>query len=294
MPTFRATDGTEIAYHLRGEGEPLVVLPGGPMRASAYLGDLGGLAAHRQLVLLDLRGTGGSAVPADPATYRCDHLVDDVEVLRDHMGLAHMDVLGHSAGGSLAMLYAARYPQRVARLVLVTANPWALGMPAGIEERLAAARLRAGEPWFAQAFPAFEAWLAGTRAFDPVIAPFSYGRWDDVAREHDARGDIEFNDEASDIYGSDGAYDPPATRSALSRLAAPALVLAGELDAAPSPELARRTADVFPNAESAVQPGAGHHPWLDDPEWFVRCVVAFLNGSGGVPQAVSGGAWPRP
>ncbi|MDO0917562.1 alpha/beta hydrolase [Streptomyces sp. DT2A-34] len=278
MPFFTATDGTEIAYHLRGESEPLVVLPGGPMRASAYLGDLGGLAAHRQLVLLDLRGTGNSAVPADPATYRCDHLVDDVEVLRAHMGLAHMDVLGHSAGGSLAMLYAARYPERVSRLALVTANPWALGMPATAEDRLAAARLREGEPWFAEAFPAYQASLAGAGEFDPVFAPFFYGRWDGAAKEHDARGDDEFNDEAAGIYGSEGAYDPPATRSALSRLAAPVLVLAGELDVAPGPELAHRTADVFPNAEVAVEPGAGHHPWLDDAEWFVRRVVTFLDG----------------
>ena len=41
MPIFTAPDGTELAYHVRGEGEPLVVLPGGPMRASVYLGDLG-------------------------------------------------------------------------------------------------------------------------------------------------------------------------------------------------------------------------------------------------------------
>lgn len=280
MPTFTSADGTEIAYHLRGEGEPLVVLPGGPMRASAYLGDLGGLAAHRQLVLLDLRGTGHSAVPVDPATYRCDHLVDDVETLRAHMGLDHMNVLGHSAGGSLAMLYAARHPERVARLALVTATPWALGMPAAAEERLVAARSRQGEPWFAEAFPAFEAWLAGTGDFDPVFAPFFYGRWDDVAKEHDARGDHESNDEAADIYGSDGAYDPPTTISRLARLTAPVLVLAGALDGGPSPDLARRTADVFPNAECVVQPGAGHYPWLDDAEWFVRCVVAFLEKAG--------------
>jgi pimeloyl-ACP methyl ester carboxylesterase len=277
MPTFTAPDGTELAYHLRGEGEPLVVLPGGPMRACAYLGDLGGLAAHRRLVLLDLRGTGDSAVPADPATYRCDRLVDDVEALRHHMGLADMDVLAHSAGGSLALLYAARYPERVRRLALVTAIPWALGMPATAEERRAAALLRKGEPWFAEALPALEAWLAGTGDFTPALAPFSYGRWDAAAQEHDARADAEFNDEACDVYGSDGAYDPPATRSALARLAAPVLVLAGELDGGPCPGLARRTADVFPDAEVAVQPGAGHYPWLDDPQWFAGRVVEFLS-----------------
>jgi pimeloyl-ACP methyl ester carboxylesterase len=56
-------------------GWPADRVPGGPMQASAYLGDLGGLSAHRSLVLLDLRGTGESAIPADPATYRCDRQV---------------------------------------------------------------------------------------------------------------------------------------------------------------------------------------------------------------------------
>jgi pimeloyl-ACP methyl ester carboxylesterase len=282
MPTFTATDGTELAYHVRGEGEPLVVLPGGPMRASAYLGDLGGLAAHRRLILLDLRGTGDSAVPADEGTYRCDRLVDDVEVLRAHMGLDHMDLLAHSAGGSLAMLYAARCPERVARLALITVTPWALGMPATPEGRLAAARLRKGEWWFEGAFPAFEAWLAGTGDFDPAFDPFFHGRWDAVAEEHSALADEQSNDEAADLYFSDGAFDPPAVRAALAGLSAPVLVLAGELDGSPRPDVARRTADVFRDAESVVQPGAGHYPWLDDPEWFVRRVVAFLDGGGAV------------
>ena len=55
------------------------------MQASAYLGDLGGLSAHRTLILVDLRGTGASSVPGDPASYRCDRLVDDVEALRTHL-----------------------------------------------------------------------------------------------------------------------------------------------------------------------------------------------------------------
>lgn len=279
MPTFTATDGTELAYHVRGEGEPLVVLPGGPMRASAYLGDLGGLAAHRRLILLDLRGTGESAVPADRATYRCDRLVDDVEVLRGHMGLDRMDLLAHSAGGSLAMLYAARYPERVARLALITATPWALGMPATAEGRLAAARLRKDEPWFEGAYPAFGAWLAGTGDFDQVFDPFFYGRWDAVSEEHAALADEQCNDEAAGLYFAEGAFDPPATRAGLAGLTAPVLVLAGELDGGPRPELARSFADVFRNAEWAVQPGAGHYPWLDDPEWFVRRTAAFLDGT---------------
>ncbi|MFI2721636.1 alpha/beta fold hydrolase [Streptomyces collinus] len=276
MPIFRAPDGTRLTYHLRGEGEPLVVLPGGPMRASAYLGNLGGLDAHRQLVLLDLRGTGESDLSADPRTYRCDRLVDDVEALRLQLRLERMDVLAHSAGGSLAMLYAARHPQRLGRLALITATPWALGMPATAGDRLAAARRRASEPWFADAFPPFEAWLEGKGDFDPVFLPFFYGRWDDTARAHADREEAETNDDAAEVYGADGAYEPDATRGALARVRTPVLVLAGGVDGGPSPALARQSAQAFPAAEFAVQPGAGHYPWLDDPDRFVRRVTGFF------------------
>ncbi|NEC35149.1 alpha/beta fold hydrolase [Streptomyces rubrogriseus] len=292
MQTFTAHDGTRLAFHVRGEGDPLVVLPGGPMRASSYLGDLGGLAAHRRLVLLDLRGTGGSAVPQDPATYRCDRLVADVEALREHLGLARMDLLAHSAGGSLALLYAARHPERVSRLVLVTATPWALDMPATPEDRLRAALLRADEPWFEEAIGPFRAWLAGTGEFDPVFAPFFFGRWDDTARAHDARADEESNDGAGDVFLSPDAFDPPATRAALARCPAPVLVLAGERDGGPSPELARRCADVFPRAELAVQPGAGHYPWLDDPRWFTHRIATFL-GPNRSPSHLPARHFPR-
>ncbi|WP_225825380.1 alpha/beta fold hydrolase [Streptomyces naphthomycinicus] len=277
MPIFTAADGTQLAYHLRGTGEPLAVLPGGPMRASAYLGDLGGLTAHRRLALLDLRGTGDSAVPADPATYRCDRMVEDVEAWRAHMGLEHMDLLAHSAGAALATLYAARHPQRIRRLVLITPNPSALGMRGTPEDRLAAARLRADEPWFAQAFPAFRAWLTGEADFDDVFLPFFYGRWDDTARAHADAEPEQVNEEAGERYFGEGAFTPDATRAALSALAAPVLVYAGEADGSPRPDLARRTARAFPNAETAVQPGAGHYPWLDDPRRFLTRTLAFLD-----------------
>ncbi|GGZ29739.1 hypothetical protein GCM10010387_23920 [Streptomyces inusitatus] len=119
MPKFTAYDGTELAYHLKGAGEPLICLPGGPTRAAAYYGTLGGLDAHHRLVLLDLRGTGGSAEPADPATCRWDLQTDDIEALREHLNLESVHLLAHSASGNLATLYAARHPLRVRSLTLI-------------------------------------------------------------------------------------------------------------------------------------------------------------------------------
>lgn len=188
MPAFTAPDGTRLAYHVVGDGEPLICLPGGPMRASAYLGDLGGLSKRRRLVLLDLRGTGDSDVPADPSTYRCDRQADDVEALRVRLGLERVDLLAHSAAGDLALLYAARYPRRVRTLTMVTARARALGVDFTTEHRLEAAALRVDEPWFASAREAYGRVWDGTATdadFDAAV-PFFYGRWDAAAEAHAA------------------------------------------------------------------------------------------------------------
>jgi pimeloyl-ACP methyl ester carboxylesterase len=283
MVTFDAADGTPLTYHLVGEGEPLICLPGGPMQASAYLGDLGGLSTHRTLVLLDLRGTGDSATPSDPTSYRCDRLVDDVEALRTHLGRDRVDVLGHSAGGSLAVMYAARHPERIGRLALVTSSPLAVGVEVtdadrrqvveqrGVEQRLA-------EPWFPDAFAAFERIWSGEATRDDwaAITPFMHGRWDAAAQALHARAATERNAEAAAAYYADGVLDPNATRSGLVRLDAPVLLLAGEYDVALPPPCAATYAGLFPSADLVVQPGAGHYPWLDDPQWFGRAMARFL------------------
>ncbi|WP_326763867.1 alpha/beta hydrolase [Streptomyces sp. NBC_01591] len=279
MPIFHAYDGTELAYRLLGKGAPLICLPGGPMRAGAYLGDLGGLSARRRLVVPDPRGTGDSAVPHDPSSYRCDRLVDDVEALREHLGEECIDLLAHSASANLAALYAARYPQRLRTLTLVTPGTRAVGIDVTDQDWREASELRRDEPWYAVARAALEDFLAG-RAADHVrstVAPFAYGRWDEAARAHAAAGPEQANSGAAAFYYEDGAFDPAATVAALAAVTAPVLVLAGEYDAGPTPDRAAELVALFPNAEFVVQRGAAHFPWLDDPGAFVRTVEAFLD-----------------
>lgn len=278
MPTFSTYDETKLAYHVFGEGPPLICLPGGPMQASAYLGELGGLSAHRQLIMLDLRGTGESAVPADTASYRCDRLVDDVEALREHLGLDRVDLLAHSAGTNLAVRYAERHPERVGRLALITPSVAALGIVVAGEVRRETALLRREEPWFPEAFAALEAIFGGKATADSwqAVAPFWYGRWDEAARAHKAAEEGQKNGEAAAAFGGEGAFDPEATRAALARLGSPVLLLAGEVDLNSPPGATAELAEVFPHAELVVQPGAGHFPWLDDADRFVAATGAFL------------------
>lgn len=277
MADFRTSDGTRLAYHVVGEGTPLICVPGGPMHASAYLGDLGGL--NRRLVLLDLRGTGDSATPADLATCRADRLAEDVDALRSHLGLDRVDLLAHSAGANVAVRYAEAHPDRIARLVLVTPSVFAVGIEIPPRARREMIDLRAGEPWFESASSAFDRISSGNATPDDwdAIVPCYYGRWDDAAREHWARQRVSENPALAEAFRAEGAFDPPATRAALARLSAPVLIVAGELDIAGPPTILAQYPALFPDARLVVQADTAHSPWLDDPKAFTTTVEAFLS-----------------
>jgi proline iminopeptidase len=277
MPTFSASDGTRLAYRVIGSGDPVVCIPGGPTD-SLYLGDLGGLgglSTHRQLIVLDLRGTGQSAIPEDTTSYRCDRLVDDVEALREHLRLPRMDLLGHSAGTNIATQYVARYPKNVSTLALIGPSTRAVGIAITGETRRELAQLRKNEPWFPAAFAALEAITEGTGSNGEAITPFVYGRWDAAAQKHHAASQPS-NKEAVTLFAAEGAFNPETTRAALAACQAPVLLLAGEFDLNSPPQSAAEFAGLFPDVRLVVQPGAGHYPWLDDADRFVATTAAFL------------------
>jgi proline iminopeptidase len=249
VPFFHSYDGTRHAYRETGSGDPVLCIPGGPTD-SGYLGDLGGLSDGRRLILLDPRGTGGSAIPGDVASYRCDRLVEDVAALRGHLGLARTDVLGNSAG---------------------------VGVEVEGEARRALARQRRDEPWFPEAYAALEALTEGRSADFAALAPFFWGRWDEEAQRHPAARPPA-NPDAVRYFAAEGAFDPPAARAGLAAYRSPVFVLAGEFDLNSPPESVAEIAALFPAgaAEYAVQPGAGHYPWVDDPERFGKAVGSFL------------------
>jgi len=277
VSVLTAYDGTRLAYEISGDGASVVCLPGGPLLDSASLGDLGGLSGNLRLIQPDYRGAGRSETPADVASYRCDAVVDDIEALREHLGLGQINVLAHCAGANVAVQYAARFPERVGKLALVTPSTRAVGISITGDMRREVVQLRKGETWFPQASEAFERIQAG-QAKDSdweAITPLTYGHWDVAAQAHDERDNNHRNEDGEAAFGAEGAFDPLATRAALATFEAPVLLLAGELDVAAPPRAVAEYATLFPNATAVVQPGAGHVPWLDDPTWFTATIAAF-------------------
>lgn len=279
MSTFSSYDGTTLHYDERGEGEPLVCLPGGPGRAVAYLEDLAGLDRDRRLVLLDPRATGRSEVPADPASLRLDRLADDLEALREHLGLDRVDVLAHSAGTLWTQAWAAAHPGRVRSLVLVTPSDLLQG---GRRADLAEIRAkRADEPWYSHAAEVLEALADAPPSQQAVLErelrPFWYGRWDERCQEHAASADRQTSKRALLGFGA-GLEQPDVegTRTALAQVDAPVLVVGGELDAMTGVESVRAVATAFPQGRAEVLAGAGHFPWVDAPEAFRSAVAGFL------------------
>ena len=112
--------GVRLFYWLDGDGpDTVVVLHGGPgFNLEGLRPDLGQLAQKHTLLYFDQRGSGRSEMP-DTLRLTAALMVEDLEALRRAFHLDRLTLLGHSWGGGLAVLYAARYPDEVRQLILV-------------------------------------------------------------------------------------------------------------------------------------------------------------------------------
>jgi pimeloyl-ACP methyl ester carboxylesterase len=286
VEALTTADGRALAYRRVGDGPALVCHGGGPGFSALYLGDLGGLDEHLELVLLDPRGTGGSDRPADPRAYATDDYAADVEELRAHLGLERMSLLGHSHGGMVAIAYSAQHPERVERLILAsTLARWAPGQEAAMEAAMAS---HADEPWYADARDALEAEQAAAFATDEELGelsfrefPFYFNHYGEEERAYVEKLRAEMpNADALRLFNQEifPAFD---LRPELGRITAPTLVVTGAEDFITGPASATEIAAGIANVETVVIPDCGHFVFVEAPEAFREAVLAFL----GVPAA---------
>jgi proline iminopeptidase len=254
------------------ERPTILALHGGPGFDHAYFKPaLSALTDTAQVVYLDLRGQGRSDRPP-VETCTLEQMADDVAAFCRALGLAGPVVLGHSAGGFVALHLAVRHPGVAGRLILVdTAAATAdlgdamerLERRCGLASRAAAARVFGGD-FSPAAMADFGRLVLPAYAHDPATAGPMF----------DALARSSFSGEVASYYFQERAahYD---LRAHLGRISVPSLVVVGESDWLCPPSAARVLAEGISEAELVVIPEAGHFAW-EQPASFAEAMRRFL------------------
>jgi len=280
--------GVRLWYRVAGQrtGTPVVVLHGGPGEGSQTFARFAGPALETRLrmVYLDQRGSGRSDRPKDAKYYSIPLLVDDIEALRRQLGAPRIDLIGHSFGTILALEYGARYPERVAHIVLAAAVPDLPRMIdiqcARLQEHDKAAFARAAQSKRPGAYPRCDIFraYAGER-LSAMIHRNMYPR-PEIGREvdkADAAGGLGNSGELSDALIDKGLWSYRFQKAA--RVSAPTLIIAGGLDLQAVDAPQRDLAQALPHGRLLVYPGDGHFMFVEEPKRFADDVTAFLRSS---------------
>src|SRR3979490_1702792 len=117
---YAEVNGMRLYYETHGNGRPLILLHGGLGSGEMFGPVLPLLAERHQVIAVDLQGHGRTADIDRRLAVRL--MPGDTAALIDHLHLAPSDVVGYSLGGGVALQTAAKYPTKVRRLVMVSAN----------------------------------------------------------------------------------------------------------------------------------------------------------------------------
>jgi proline iminopeptidase len=116
---YVTVNGARLFHTIVGQGEPLLIIPGGPGDPhNGLAAALSPMAGSARLIFFDAFGRGRSDRAKSATEYSFSRDVEDVEGLRVALGLGPINVLGHSYGGIVAQAYALKYPTSVRRLIL--------------------------------------------------------------------------------------------------------------------------------------------------------------------------------
>ena len=260
-PTTART-APDLWFERRGHGRDVLLIAGLGDPVEAWECQVDGLAGRYRVTAFDNRGVGRT--PLGDAPLSTASMADDAAALLRALDVPAAHVAGFSMGSLVAQELALRHPQLVRSLVLVSTydRPDAL-----FGRQLALWR------WLVEA-PA-----AGERAFLEAFLTWVY-----TPRAH-ADGTVDrIVDEAlafpheQSLESFRAQVDACATHDTAGRLsgiAAPTLVVAGELDIIVPPRMSRAVAAAIPRARFELMHGEAHQPFQEVPETFNALVDAF-------------------
>jgi len=116
---YANVNGINLYYEIHGQGRPLVLLHGGLGSTQLFMPNIDELAKGRQVIAVDLQGHGHTADIDRP--FSCEAMGEDITALLHHLKIEKTDIMGYSLGAGVALQVAARHPELVNKLVLVSA-----------------------------------------------------------------------------------------------------------------------------------------------------------------------------
>ena len=301
---FVDAGGVLVYYEALGTGDPLMILHGGPGASHEYLLPyVLSLARTNRLVFIDERGSGHSEKLEDPAGYTVENMVEDVEAVRQGLGLGKINLLGHSFGGVLAQAYAFKYPQNLEHLILGSTfhstrqlNEVFVKMKAAMSPEL---RSRIEGMERDGLFGHGKGYEAGrytseymTAAWGEGYFPYLYRRRPDPNYDPTATGGMSW-DLYREMWGSHGEFIVDGNLASveyadrLSLLRVPTLILVGDHDQV-DPSISKDMQARIPGSKLVILPESGHMTFVDQPELFRRAVDDFVHPP--PPAATAGGS----
>ena len=124
---YAPVNGLKMYYEVYGKGQPVVLLHGSFMTIPSNWSEMiAALSKTRQVIAVEMQAHGRTRDIDRDFSY--DHLADDVVGLLDHLKVANADLIGYSMGGTVAINAAIRHPQKVRKVVSISAvfraNGW--------------------------------------------------------------------------------------------------------------------------------------------------------------------------
>ncbi len=277
-------NGHSLWYRITGKGSPLLLIPGGPGSSHSYFyPSFEGLSDSFQLIFFDAHGRGQSDRAENPAGYSLDRDIEDIEGLREALGLGKIAVYGHSYGGIVAQGYALRFPRSLSRLILAnschSAEMWQKGCNDSwnhqIEnqypevwaelQQLRAQGVLSGDPAYRQVQDRVPPCLL--YFYDPCKSDLAVDTNPEVFRQ------IAGPDAGFVLGGDLAGFD---FRSQLGSIQVPTLVLAGRFDRVAIPRYTVQLRGFMPGARFVMFEKSGHMPFIEEPELHDSIVREFL------------------
>ena len=264
--------------HLKvyGSGLPVLIINGGPgMNSDGFQSLAKIIGQSKMAILYDQRGTGQSKLATiDERTISMDSMVNDIEVIRNHLKLEKWVIFGHSFGGMLGSYYSSKFPNRVRGLILSSSGgiDMKLFSTINISSRLSKTERDSLNYWnrkIAVGDTTYYArlkrgkFLAPAYLFDRSNAP--------VVAQRLTQGNSNIN---RLVYQNMRKIDFDCTEE-LKNFKAPVLIIQGKQDLIPE-AIGNYANNTFPNSELIILDKCGHYGWLDNSEKYFKSINRFL------------------